>query len=601
MQQEVGERAGGLRTLSPGRKAALAALFVGLALVLAVVWVGIRAALAATSLHAVQQAVDPYLELPDEGDLSFRELAGSLQASPGVGDDAHHAASYVGDPVWLVAESVPLVGANLRTLRVTAEETERLLDAATSVTESFEAEQLGLLADGNVDVDGVERVSAAVLAAADQVDASARRLGELDDFGVLPRLQEGRDELRGVAAFTQGVLAPVRTLAAEAGRLVGRDGPQHYLLLFLTPAELRSAGGLPGAAAIFTFDRGAIEPGPVYSTRDYDPVPVDPVVPLTQTELALYGDRPARLMQDTMATDDFPRAAEFAAALTRHHHGVEPSGVVAIDVVALASLLEVIGPVPLDDGEVLDASNARDLLMNGVYLRYPDPDDQNAFFASVVNRAFEALMSEDLDAIALIDRISESAGDGRLLAWTPIDPVQDALTELVGTATSDDPLGTALGVHLNDRTSAKMDFYLEPAAEVTWAHCDSGTRYDKVTVALDNTVAPDLVPSLPWYVTGGGLRVPEGIIATQVVVTGPAGATIRDTGTHPPDVMVRDEHDRPRVAWTVEASPGQQATRIVTFASGGASGPPEVATTPAVDVNINESQGDLSDSCTGTH
>src|SRR5205814_1701063 len=43
-----------------------------------------------------------------------------------------------------------------------------------------------------------------------------------------------------------------------APRLLGRDGPRRWLILFTTPAEARGLGGFPGNFAELTVDHGAI-------------------------------------------------------------------------------------------------------------------------------------------------------------------------------------------------------------------------------------------------------------------------------------------------------------------------------------------------------
>jgi hypothetical protein len=587
---------------------------VAIVLAAAVVWVGVRAIVAASALQTIDAEVsavadektpsaDPSADtVPAEGDddISWSALGALVPRLPFLAAEAGRAATAADDPVWRAAEVIPGIGANLRTLRVVAEESDTLLsDTALPLLEAVESERAGLATAEGVDLAAVDRLADRVSTAAETARGSLLRLEVLEaeePAGVLPATSDAAMRLTRLATAAAGALAPAADLAGAASSVLGGAGQRQYLAMFLTPAELRSSGGLPGAAAVFRAEAGAVERGEIYSTRDFSPAPAQPVLALTETELALYGNRPARLIQDTTATEDFGRAALFASALTRLHHGFTPDGVLAVDVVALAYLLDAIGPVSLASGEILDAENAPALLMNGVYLRHPDPRDQDAFFADVAERVFDAVLDGDLDPLEVLGAVARAAGEGRVLAWSADASVQSALDQLseVGHGQS----GTAaLGVYLNDRTSAKMDFYLEPAASVVWTACED-TRLDQVRVGLVNVVDPGVVPSLPWYITGGGQNVPEGVISTQIIAIGPPDGSVRSTEGPEPDVVIVGEDRRPRVAWVVDLAPGEEASRTVVFTSPLTSADvPDVDSTPAVEPTIDESVGALSESC----
>lgn len=580
----------------------------------ATAWVGIRAALTAGALSGIEQSVDALSDdakgenpAADADGAAWATLASLAPRVPELAAEARRAEALVGDPVWMAAEAIPLLGDNLRALRVLAQETDALLaGAAMGLVDTLAAERDTLVRAQTVDLASLARLVAALDEAGVLVDASAARLAELDDTdldGVLPATAEAATRLSDLATAAAAAFGPARALAAEASVLLGSEGPRDYLVMFLTPAELRASGGLPGAAAAFRVDGGVISRGDIYSTRDYSPAPRQPVLALTDTELALYGDRPARLIQDTTATEDFSRAALFAGALTQLHHGFTPSGVVAVDVVALGYLLDAIGPVTIADGEILSGANASDLLMNEAYIRYPEPRDQDVFFADVAARVLDAALGGELDPVAVGGALVRAAQEGRVLGWSAVEPVQEALDALATTGTTgttgpDDEPRSALGLYLNDRTSAKMDYYLEASADVVWAVCDDASRLDQVRARLTNKVDPAIVPGLPWYITGGGINVPEGVISTQIVAVGPVGSTVSSWTGGAPDTVVVDESGRPRVAWIADLAPGEDAVRTVVFASaGGPEAAPVLDATPAAATEVRESSGTLRETC----
>lgn len=569
-------------------------VFILAVVLMGVGWLAIRAFMVTTELRALQEEVQPQGMDETSSGSPGQQLAASLPRLPELSERAAYARSLVGDPIWMLAEHVPIAGGPLRTLRVVAEQSDALLGgAAVPLLSTLEAEQDRLLTGSGVDVDVLRRLAAATIDASEQVASARRTLVALDESG--SPADAGARMLLSVVRDVDDALEPLAVLAAASPALFGAEDRRDYVLLFLTPAELRAGGGLPGAAAAVAFDDGAALDGAVHSTRDYQPAPAAPLVPLTDTEMALYGDRPARLLQDTTATDDFTRTAEFVGALSEFHHGVSPDGVLSIDVVAVGYLLEATGPVELTGGETISADNSADLLMNTVYLRHPEPVAQDAYFAMVVERVLAAATTRTLEPARLLDALMRAVGEGRIQAWSADPPVQDALAAL-GVGEGPEPDSRAVvGVHLNDRTSAKMDYYLSASAEIVWVVCEDGRRFDQVKVTLENRVDAAAVAGLPWYVTGDGGVVPPGDIATQIVITGAADASaVADPEA---DAVTRDQSGRPRVAWIAVVGPGERATRTVVLESVDAQGSPVVDATPALITKVQESGGALTASC----
>lgn len=558
-------------------------------------WVAVRAAIATNELAALESELVSSGAGDSSQAASSETLAAVLSRLPEFAERTTTARSLVGDPVWMIAEQLPFAGVRLRTLRVVAEQSDALVsETAVPLVAAFTADEGELLTGAAIDVDAVRRIATALDQAGDRVAASHDALLALeDDAGKQAR--RGVDLLLSAVSAADETLGPLRVLTAAAPSLLGEEGRRDYLVLFLTPAELRSGGGLPGAAAMVEFENGAALPSEVYSTQDYRPEPSAPVVPLTPTELALYGDRPARLLQDTTATDDFSRTARFAGALTELHKGVSPAGVLSIDILAIGYLLEATGPVVLEDGTTISAENSAELLMNAVYLRYPRPEDQDAYFAMITQRVLEAVRAGAPDPSLLASAVVRGVQEQRIQAWSSDDRVQAALVSL---GAGDGPAAqdrSVVGVHLNDRTRAKMDYFLDAGAEILWTECSDGRRLDHVRVTLQNRFEVADLVGVPWYITGDGSVVPKGQIATQVVVMGAVGARI--VGDPGAELTARDEADRPRVAWTAVVAPGEQASRTVILESSDGAGAPVIDSTPAVAVDVRESPAPAAGPC----
>ena len=152
--------------------------------------------------------------------------------------------------------------------------------------------------------------------------------------------------------------------------MLGADEPRTWLLLFQNSAELRSLGGMPGATAVITADGGHI----ALTGQGTASIPrfEEPVVELRPDLLGLYGERPAVWFSGTTILPNFAEAAPIAREMWRREprrrgrrrHFARP--------VALSYLLRATGPITLPTGETLTSENAADLLLNQVYLKYPE-------------------------------------------------------------------------------------------------------------------------------------------------------------------------------------------------------------------------------------
>ena len=259
-----------------------------------------------------------------------------------------------------------------------------------------------------------------------------------------------------------------------------------------------------------------------------------PIVDLPTDITEIYGTRPARYFHNLTEIPDFsvdgPLAKEFYAQKT----GVSADGVIAIDPVVLSYILSATGPVTLPDGEQLASESAVDLLMNGVYERYPDPAQQDAFFAASTGAVFQALLDGRTSASGLISALSRAGNERRLLMWSADADEQAVLagTTISGSLPYTDEQTARFGVYLNDATGSKMSYYVKPSVALAWGSCRTDDKEITLTVDLTNSAPADAGVSLPKYVTGNGaLGTPPGHAATVLNIYLPEGWSLDSVST----------------------------------------------------------------------
>lgn len=490
-------------------------------LVAAVAWVGVRALLAKGELEAAVP-----LASQAQAQVVAQEVDAAVATADRLARHAAAAADLTSDPVWRAAEIVPWAGENLRAMRVLAAAADRVASGAVlPLAQASASLDLAAFAPvgGRIELQPILDLQAPIHAAAVAFQQADRMIVDegVSTSALIGPLSDARDRLTGLIDET----APLITALDNASRLLpamlGADGPRDVLLLFQNNAELRSAGGIPGALALLRTDGGGFQMVQQASTSDFprfDP----PVVDLPVETRALWGENTARYIQDVTFAPQFSIGASVAREMWSRQFGTAPASVVALDPVVLSYLLRATGPIALPSGDQLTAENAVQLLLSDVYARYSEPADQDAFFASAAAAVLDAVSNGGFDPRAVIEALAEAGEERRILIWNA-DPDEQAIlsdtTLAGGLPVSGDGVQT-FGVYLNDMTMSKMDTYLDVqiAAGAEVCRQDGLPQYE-IEVTLTNTAPGDAATALPAYVTGGGnLGLAPGVIATSLHV-----------------------------------------------------------------------------------
>ncbi|KJL40815.1 DUF4012 domain-containing protein [Microbacterium trichothecenolyticum] len=524
-------------------------------------WLGVRGLLAYQHLEAARSQVATIRDGLDDP-AAVTERLGDLQADTAAAHDL------TSDPVWKASESLPWVGPQLAAVSTVAAAVDDL--AATSLQPLADAAG-GLSLDALRPVDGrfdLETIAALHPAAAEGAAGIARAeasVSSIDSTALVAPLRSAVDDMSRMLGDTAPAADALARATALLPAMLGAESPRDYLVLVQNNAEWRSLGGIVGAMVVLHADDGRLTLTATGSTADFTRFD-DAVVPMDAETLALFGERPARYIQNATQIPDFTVSAPIAREMWAREFGTSVDGVLTIDPVTLSYLLTATGPVNLPTGDVLTADNAVDLLLNEVYLRYARPADQDAFFAAASAAVFTALVDGESDPTTLIGALARAGGERRLLIWNAHEDEQALLdgTTLQGRLPVTDATTTRFGVYVNDGTGSKMDYYTELTAGVGWCTGPDSDSLAELTVTLRNN-APADAASLPAYITGAeNYGVPRGSARTVAYIYLPQGAELVASG-------VGDDADfagfgggmhagRLVQMWTSELAPGEQST-----------------------------------------
>ncbi|MGO3722328.1 DUF4012 domain-containing protein [Microbacterium gubbeenense] len=507
---------------------------------------------------------------------------------------AHWATAH---PIWRATEVLPMVGDDLRAVRLLARTADSLMSDVAAPLLEFDLSSIGPV-DGALNVDAVAELGKKIEAVAPAAqEAQIRLLADgIETEHLLEPLRGPVTQVEDILNTASDVLRRVAVLSPRLPAMLGADTPQNYLVLVQNTAEMRTLGGNPGSMMMLTIDKGRMDITQTASQADVNSARAEPIVPLNPWTEALYTDRVGRYLQDTTMTPDFAQTAYLARAFWSETLGDPGNSVISIDPVLLSYIMKATGPVELPDGTTLSSDNVVDQLLSKVYERFPlnygpDPKMQDAFFAAASGSIFGKLMSAQTDLFGLIRQLSKGYAEGRIL-YAPTDAVE---AKAISNTLFNGPLhdtsnreNTTLGVFVNDNTEGKLDYYTDMSVAASSNVCTVGDDDDKtytVEATYSYNLMPEQVATLPIYVSTGRY-FERGLKSTNLVFYGPIGSTFVSATLDGTDFVPQagtNDLGRQAVLINFESEPSSTHTVEVIFSSPpGIYGPIDVRTTPMI-------------------
>lgn len=536
----------------------------------------------------LSEAVDRTNAIRDavtEGDSAAVELElAELQSA------SHAAAEGTSGLTWTVLSALPLIGDDAEAVEVSSNVLADLSDDGVEPLVEVSDRLSDLLPrDGAIDLAEVAALQAPIAEAHAAFEDARRELDAQDPSGYVGRLREQFTEFRGQVRQADRAMAAAETTSSLLPSMLGGEGQRSYLVGFQNNAEIRGTAGLIGAVARVEANEGGlsireqVSGGSVTSGRTTS-------VPLTDAEDALYGEALGRYFANAGMTPDVPRVADL---MRTHWQNANPGqavdGVVLVDTVAMAYLLDATGPITVD-GIELTSDNLVDELLNNTYLRLEgDGAAQDEFFAQVAGATFDRLTGDIDNGEAIIDALGRATSEGRLRMHSFDDREQAEIegSQIAGELPTDPGQPEPqVAVTLNDRTGSKMSYYLRYDVDVSATYCADGVQGFAAKARLRSTAPPEAV-QFPEDITGGGnYGIAPGTQVVIVRIFGPAGGSIGDVelNARVTDVTRVDQDGRPVAMAYVELAPGQTVDLAWTMRSGhGQSGDADLAVTPTLE------------------
>lgn len=395
-----------------------------------------------------------------------------------------------------------------------------------------------LVAQGKVS--GAQVPLASLSTLENDVRAAATTIRGLDRSGqgLLGPLHRARAQFDALAKSTGTRLLNDSDALGVSQALLGSGGPRHYFVALENNAEMRDQGAVL-SFAVLSVDAGHIQvtaQGPIVT-----PIPV-PGQGLTQNlqlntpaPLAVPPGTanvfgfilPTQTWQSVNATADFDFSAKAMQAMYRQATGSSVDGVIALDVPAVASLLNVVGPVTVPNINVpITAQNAGDVILHDLYnsVALNQQYVRKEMLSEVLTEVVTRLSSGTLDPLPLAHQLATAATGGHLKLWSDVAPEETTLERIgLGGGPATAMADRTFHLAVENRNATKVDYYVDTAAQQQVTITKAGTAVIRTTVIVQNHVP---VGSAPSYQLG-----PDGFGMTQageywawVLLWGPTGS-----------------------------------------------------------------------------
>ncbi len=470
--------------------------------VLASVATGVAAAQARANVEGGSNAARRGLELARDGDtvgaatelgVSARQLA--------LADDQLNA--------WWIEPGrlVPIVGQHLAAARAATGPLAELVAASSAAIDLADVDQLRL-SGGAIDLALIESMAEPLAGVEESMRDAATALGAVNSPWLIPPVRSAIDEAAIELSETYPEAKKAALATSVMPRLLGADAPQRYLVMFAMPAEARELGGIMSTYLELTASNGRISVTDQGTAGQLNQAAMNgategALVDPDRYPARFIANNPDRFTTNWTSMPDLPLVAEAVSSLYPGFGGRPIAGVIYLDPIGVAGLMQLSGPVELPAiGRTIDASNVVEFLNVGQYETFDDQTERKDYLTDIAAATFDRLLTGDLPSPRELGRVLGPAARGGHLQMATLDEESnDFLRSLF--MLGEFPAPTAgtdfLSVVQTNGAANKIDSFLERDIDYH-VRLDEASGQAEVTVGvtLTNTATLDL----PDYIIG---------------------------------------------------------------------------------------------------
>jgi hypothetical protein len=252
--------------------------------------------------------------------------------------------------------------------------------------------------------------------------------------------------------------------------MLGTFQNQKYLIVGENNDEMRDQG------MILSYDTASFYKGHIFMG---DPQfignlninnPVDVPIP-AGTQEAFGNLNPELLWQSVNATANFPWSAEAMSQMYHRATGLNIDGIIALDVPAMADILNVIGGINVPGiSTQINSSNISQILMYQIYAS--NPNNQNPrkdILALVAKEIIQKLTTaSNVDLIRLGKALANAAAGNHLIIWSADSANEQEILRLnLGGYPAELNPSRVFRVDLQNATATKLDYFIRITLQIS--------------------------------------------------------------------------------------------------------------------------------------
>lgn len=376
-------------------------------------------------------------------------------------------ADQLSGPLASLGRVVPVVSPNLVAARTLVAAGRDLATAGSQLATNADPDTLSFR-DGVLPLDEVRALSSQLDEAAVTFKAAERSVLDVDGRYLFAPVRRRVDELATRLVDTSDDVETIAQAVRLAPAVLGGSGTRRYFLAVQNNAEARATGGLIGNFGVLEATNGRLTVQRFGRLKDLR----DSGLPLEQRMLHLppdseylrrYGEfQPESTWQNVNLSPDFPTVGRVVADLYPQSGGQPIDGVIAIDSLGLAALMELTGPVNVGEWpEKITSENVVRVTLSDAYERFATKAERVDFLADVADTVVAKLARGGLPSPVRMAKVLGDAARQRHISMFLVPAAEQRLLARLGIdGAVDGPVGDSLLITNQNAGANKVDYYL---------------------------------------------------------------------------------------------------------------------------------------------
>lgn len=405
-------------------------------------------------------------------------------------DEVQDAMQGIGGDVWSL---IPVIGRPVADVRHMGNALDELTSVAEVGVETWplvDGKKATLFQDGAVDVPTLTTIVQAVSDASASLDTAQHELSEVHDsaLGIGTKVADARDDAVVIVDPLASNARRFKPLADALPDLFAAGGEKSYLLSLLNPSEQRFSGGAPLTLAVIDVEDGKLTVGEAQDATDPD---LYRVGRWEKVEGNPFHTGKLRLSTSTFAPDWSVSGEELLRGWERKR-GQDLDGLIAVDVVALGSLLDITGPVEVPYYGVLDGDAFTEKLI-GDYDSFSSNEERKE-----LNRAMIPIFTDRIlgpgDGLEKVQSLRDSARGRHFAVWMRDPDVQAPLADIGLAGELSDTEHDYVAVFNQNTNVSKSDYWQKRAVTSDVQLREDGSARVRMKITVHNDSPPYLQP-----------------------------------------------------------------------------------------------------------